>query len=127
MHWRATGMQGEMRAGARCPKGAARLLLGAVLLAVSSFVLADVPSAASCPAGAHSPELDDARTELSRDERALETRLKLADALLAQSCYTDAVHVLEEGEPLFPRNAGIQSRLRAARSNLSEQRYFDGL
>jgi hypothetical protein len=37
------------------------------------------------------------------------------------------VHVLEDGEALHPRNNAIQSRLRDARSMLSEQRYFDGL
>src|SRR5207253_10096616 len=80
-----------------------------------------------CPAGAHSPELDAARTALGQDERALDPRLQFADALLAQGCYADAVHVLEDGEPLHPRNGAIQSRLRDARSMLSEQRYFDGL
>jgi tetratricopeptide (TPR) repeat protein len=104
----------------------------AALIAVSlgfaaPVCFADVPGAATCPAGAHSAELDAARTALGQDERALDPRLKLADALLAQACYADAVHVLEEGEPLHPRNGAIQSRLRDARSMLSEQRYFDGL
>ena len=85
------------------------------------------PGPSTCPPGARSPPLDAARGAMERDERALDPRLKFADALLAQGCYGDAVHVLEEGEAFHPRNGGIQSRLRDARSMLSEQRYFDGL
>jgi tetratricopeptide (TPR) repeat protein len=64
---------------------------------------------------------------MERDERALNARLELADALLAHGCYAEAVHVLEEGEAFHPRSGGIQSRLRNARTMLSEQRYFQGL
>jgi tetratricopeptide (TPR) repeat protein len=99
-------------------------------LAMLPLSLADgapVPAAVSCPPGSRSPVLDAARVALDKDEAALEPRLKLADALLAAGCYGDAVHVLEEGETTHPRNGGIQSRLRDARSMLSEQRYFDGL
>ncbi|HEV7717261.1 MAG TPA: hypothetical protein VGO53_16805 [Steroidobacteraceae bacterium] len=87
----------------------------------------DAPAATTCPPGSKSPALDAARVALDRNEAALEPRLKFADALLATGCYGDAVHVLEEGEMIHPRNGGIQSRLRDARSMLSEQRYFDGL
>ncbi len=104
-----------------------RVALGVLLLLAARFCFAQAPGPASCPPGAHSPALDEARTLVEKDERALEPRLKLADALLATGCYAHAVHVLEEGEPFHPRNGGIQSRLRDARSMLSEQRYFDGL
>lgn len=104
------------------------------LLLVAGACFADEPPApvaapgpSTCPQGARSPALDSARGAMERDERALDPRLKFADALLAQGCYADAVHVLEEGEAFHPRNGGIQSRLRDARSMLSEQRYFDGL
>lgn len=80
-----------------------------------------------CPPGARSSSLDAARGEMEANDRDLEKRLKFADALLAQGCYADAVHVLEEGEAFHPRNGAIQSRLRDGRSMLSEQRYFDGL
>jgi tetratricopeptide (TPR) repeat protein len=102
-------------------------LLGAMFAIAAPFSFADVPGAETCPAGARSSTLDAARAALAKDERELEPRLKLADALLAQGCYGDAVHVLEEGEPIHPRNGPIQSRLRDARSMFSEQRYFDGL
>lgn len=104
-----------------------RVTLGVLLLLAVRLCFAQAPGAASCPPGAHSPSLDEARAVLEKNERALEPRLKLADALLAQACYAHAVHVLEDGEAFHPRNGGIQSRLRDARSMLSEQRYFDGL
>lgn len=81
----------------------------------------------NCPPGAHSVSLDAARKEMEAGDRALDPRLKFADALLAQGCYADAVRVLEEGEAIHPRNGGIQLRLRNARSMLNEQHYFDGL
>src|SRR4051812_39756248 len=104
-----------------------RLGVALLLSLVSAVALADAPGVATCPAGAKSPELDAARARVTQDEDALDPRLKLADALLAQACYGDAVRVLEEGEAQHPRNNAIQSRLRDARSMLSEQRYFDGL
>jgi tetratricopeptide (TPR) repeat protein len=64
---------------------------------------------------------------MEREQAALEPRLSFTDALLAQGCYAEAVHVLEEGEGFHPRNGAIQSHLRDARSMLSEQRYFAGL
>ena len=118
--------QNVLRKRARRPVRRVALLAVALVLA-APVCFADGPGAATCPAGAHSAELDAARTALGQDERALDPRLKFADALLAQGCYADAVHVLEEGEPLHPRNGPIQSRLRDARSMLGEQRYFDGL
>lgn len=64
---------------------------------------------------------------LERDARDLPARLKVADALMADGCVDDAVHVLEEGEALHGRNAQLQSQLREARSMLREQTYFEGL
>jgi tetratricopeptide (TPR) repeat protein len=112
-----------------------RIALAAAWLLAACVCFADDPPAppvaapgpSTCPPGAHSSALDAARGAMERDERALEPRLKFADALLAQGCYAEAVHVLEEGEAFHPRNGGIQSHLRDARSMLSEQRYFDGL
>lgn len=64
---------------------------------------------------------------LEEHPRDLDARLQLADALMAESCVDDAVHVLEEGEPLHGRNQQLQSRLREARSMMREQTYFEGL
>ena len=52
---------------------------------------------------------------------------KLADALMADNCFEDAVQVLEAGEAIHGRNAQLQSELREARSMLREQGYFEGL
>jgi tetratricopeptide (TPR) repeat protein len=83
------------------------------------------PAGATCANG--SVEVDSLRDALARNAQSPDTRLELADALLAQACYAEAVHVLEEGERLHPRNGKIQSALRDARSMLSEQHYFDAL
>jgi tetratricopeptide (TPR) repeat protein len=53
--------------------------------------------------------------------------LKLSDALAADSCFDEAVHVLEDGQAVHGRNAELQAHLREARSMLSEQHYFDSL
>jgi tetratricopeptide (TPR) repeat protein len=57
----------------------------------------------------------------------LSTRLKLADAQIADNCYEAAVHTLEEGEALHGRNQQLQARLREAESMLRERGYFEGL
>ena len=64
---------------------------------------------------------------LEQDPRDLDARLKLADALMANNCFEDAVHALEEGEAIHGRNAQLQSQLREARSMSREQTYFEGL
>lgn len=64
---------------------------------------------------------------LEANPRDLDARLKLADVLMAESCVDEAVHVLEEGEPLHGRNPQLQSQLREARSMMREQTYFEGL
>ncbi|MGH8239091.1 MAG: tetratricopeptide repeat protein [Steroidobacteraceae bacterium] len=64
---------------------------------------------------------------LERDARDLQARLQVADALMADNCVDDAVHLLEEGEAIHGRNAQLQSQLREARSMMREQTYFEGL
>ena len=105
----------------------AALLIGHGVCFAHEDAAVTAPGPSTCPAGAHSPALDAARNKMEVDERALDPRLEFADALLAQGCYAEAVTVLEDGGTFHARNGGIQSRLRNARSMLSEQRYFDGL
>lgn len=64
---------------------------------------------------------------LEGSPRDLDARLELADALMTNNCFDDAVHVLEEGEALHERNQQLQSKLREARSMSREQTYFEGL
>jgi tetratricopeptide (TPR) repeat protein len=64
---------------------------------------------------------------LEESPRKLDARIALADALIAASCFDEAVHVLEDGEKLHGRNTELQAHLREARSMLNEQHYFDGL
>lgn len=68
-----------------------------------------------------------ANKALELSPRDLEARLKLADALMANNCFDEAVHLLEEGEALHERNPKLQSQLREARSMQREQTYFEGL
>jgi Flp pilus assembly protein TadD len=71
--------------------------------------------------------LVDARESVQRAPRALNARLGLADLLIEAGCYEEAVHVLTDGEPMHPRNEALQSRLRFARSLVSEHQFFQGL
>jgi tetratricopeptide (TPR) repeat protein len=57
----------------------------------------------------------------------LNARLEYADALMADNCFAEAVHTLEEGEALHGEDAELQSHLREARSMVREQSYFDDL
>jgi tetratricopeptide (TPR) repeat protein len=80
-----------------------------------------------CLGDEQSKSVSDAKAGLERDPSLLEPRLRFADALIDQGCYKEAVPVLETGQALFPRSSELQSRLRAARSMLSEEHFFEGL
>ncbi|MEO8018016.1 MAG: hypothetical protein ABI769_09400 [Pseudomonadota bacterium] len=67
-----------------------------------------------------------AKAALSATPNSLAARFKLADTLIDSNCYDEAVHTLEDGEAIHPRNSELQSKLRAARSFVSEQDYFAG-
>ncbi|MET0534008.1 MAG: tetratricopeptide repeat protein [Steroidobacter sp.] len=74
-----------------------------------------------------SPAAHDAQQALQANPNDLSARLKLADAQIADSCYEDAIHTLQEGEALHGRNQQLQARLREAQSMLRERSYFEGL
>jgi tetratricopeptide (TPR) repeat protein len=73
------------------------------------------------------PDLIAARAALQHSPDLVAKRLALVDLLLKAECYDDAVHVLEDGQQLAPRNTTLQNRLTQARSMLREQAYFAGL
>ncbi|HKT74241.1 MAG TPA: tetratricopeptide repeat protein [Steroidobacteraceae bacterium] len=68
-----------------------------------------------------------ARTALERKPDSLDARLQLADALMEDGCYGDAIAILQAGQADHPHSVELQSRLREAQSSLNEQHYFEGL
>lgn len=102
----------------------AGLALGLILGLVSNAMAHD----GVCKSGAAAGEaVQSASRALQAKPDDLNLRLSLADALMVENCFEDAVHVLEEGEAAHGRNARFQSELREARSMLREQGYFEGL
>jgi tetratricopeptide (TPR) repeat protein len=53
--------------------------------------------------------------------------MRLADALVDQGCYQEAVDVLEAGQQAYPRNSELAGKLRDVRSLVTEQTYIEGL
>jgi tetratricopeptide (TPR) repeat protein len=90
--------------------------------------LADVGHpAVSCQIDSQPRTVTDAWAALQRTPNELEPQLAAADALIDQGCYKEAVPILEAGLAQRPRSSELQSRLRAARSMLSEEHFFEGL
>jgi tetratricopeptide (TPR) repeat protein len=81
----------------------------------------------SCEVSDQQASLASARQSLERSPRDLQARLALADGLVKASCYEEAVHVLQDGEPLHPRNQQLQTQLQTARSLIKERQFFEGL
>jgi hypothetical protein len=69
----------------------------------------------------------DAAAALDRDPDELASRLNLADALVDQGCYQDAVTVLEAGQKSHPHSSELSGKLRDVRSMVTEQTYIQGL
>ncbi len=91
------------------------------LLGGSSFARAD---GAACQSGGQA--VTAARAALAASRASLPARFALADALVEASCFHEAVHTLEDGESIHPRNADLMTKLRNTRSLVSEQEYFAG-
>jgi predicted Zn-dependent protease len=82
---------------------------------------------ASCQSGKHPEAVVDARAAMERDQDQLGPRMRLADALVDQGCYQEAVSVLEAAEVAFPRSSELTGKLRDVRSLVTEQTYIEGL
>jgi len=82
---------------------------------------------ASCQSGKQSEPVTDAAAALDREPNELGPRLRLADALVDQGCYQEAVAVLEAGQQQYPRNSELSGKLRDVRSLVTEQTYIEGL
>jgi tetratricopeptide (TPR) repeat protein len=107
-----------------------RALAFALVLSLALFrtALADTGHAtASCPVDSQPKSVTDAWAALESHPNELARQLAVADALIDQGCYKEAVPVLEAGLVQRPRSSELQSRLRAARSMLNEEHFFEGL
>ncbi len=99
-----------------------------LLLAMVRLAMADAGHGApSCQIDSQPQSVTNARAALKRSPNELEPQLTLADALIDQGCYKEAVPVLEAGLAQRPHSSELQSRLRAARSMLNEEHFFEGL
>jgi cytochrome c-type biogenesis protein CcmH/NrfG len=104
-------------------------LCGAVLtaLAHAALVSAQPTARATCQEVSAREAVSQARTRLQNNPEELGPRLKLADALVDQGCYEDAVAVLEAGQSMYPHDVALTGKLRDVRSMLTEQTYIRGI
>ena len=103
-----------------------RLAIGIALLGASACCVADPAHEGNC-AATPSEARTSAQHAFEQNPKQLDSLLKYADALAADSCFDQAVHVLEDGEAVHGRNPELKAHLRELRSMLSEQHYFDSL
>jgi len=96
-------------------------------VAAQADVHARAIARASCQSSKHSDAVVDAKTAMDRNPDDLGPRMRLADALVDQGCYQEAVAILEVAEQTFPRNAELTGKMRDVRSLVTEQTYIEGL
>src|SRR5882757_6806293 len=82
---------------------------------------------ATCQSGKQVEAVTDAAAALDREPNEPGPRIRLADALVDQGCYQEAVDVLEAGQPAFPRNRELSGKVRDVRSLVTEQTYIENL
>jgi tetratricopeptide (TPR) repeat protein len=110
------------RSGARgCLLG---LLLAAVHVAPAAAQGAAHPS---CDKTNPAASVTAAKAALERQPDRVEMRLKLADALVDQNCYEEAIAVLERGRSMHPQSAELENRLHELHSEVAEQSYIQNL
>ena len=88
---------------------------------------ADHANATTCQSSPQPKAVSDARAALNANPNDLGTQLAVIDALIDNGCYKEAVPMLETGLSQRPRSSELQSRMRAVRSMLSEEHFFEGL
>jgi tetratricopeptide (TPR) repeat protein len=102
-------------------------------LAVLTFLCIATPAGAqtqvrmACQDSAKLKTVLDAKAELASQPDELGPRMKLADALVDQGCYQEAVAVLEAGQEAHPHSGELVGKLRDVRSMITEQTYIEGL
>ena len=107
--------------------GAGFIFSHAQPVAAQADVHARAIARASCQSGKHSDAVVDARSAVERNPDDLGPRMRLADALVDQGCYQEAVEILEAAEGSFPRSSELSGKLRDVRSLVTEQTYIEGL
>jgi tetratricopeptide (TPR) repeat protein len=108
-------------------KLAALTVLTFALLLLARPASADPLHTTVCQLDTQPKAVTDSWTTFKSDPNALAGQLGFADALINQGCYKDALNILEAGVAQRPRSSELQSRLRAVRSMLSEEHFFEGL
>jgi hypothetical protein len=88
---------------------------------------AEALTRASCQAGKQSDTVKSANAALERDPDDLGPRIRLADALVDQGCYQEAVSILEAAQASHPHSGELAGKLRDVRSLVTEQTYIEGL
>jgi len=107
--------------------GAGFILSHAQPVAAQADVHARAIARASCQSGKHSDAVVDARSAVERNPDDLGPRMRLADALVDEGCYQEAMEILEAAQESFPRSAELSGKLRNVRSLVTEQTYIEGL
>src|ERR1700693_6373019 len=106
------------------------MAIGVVVLAAlahAAGVSAQPALRAACQEGSAPEAVSHARTTFQKNPEQLGPRLDLADALMDQGCYEDAVALLEAGQSMYPHNVELSGKLRDVRSMLTEQTYIRGI
>jgi predicted Zn-dependent protease len=88
---------------------------------------AEALTRATCQTGKQSEVVTAAAAMVEHDPDDLGRRLRLADTLVDQGCYQEAVGVLEAGQQVHPHSSELAGKLRDVRSLVTEQTYIDGL
>jgi tetratricopeptide (TPR) repeat protein len=98
----------------------------ALLLALrvhSAFAHGD----AVCSPELKKDEIAVVRASVDRAPESLAPRLALADLLVQEGCYDEALHALEAAQERHSRDAELLNKMKLVRSFVSERQFFDGL
>jgi predicted Zn-dependent protease len=96
-------------------------------VAAQADVHARAIARASCQSGKHSDAVVDAKAAMEHNPDDLGPRMRVADALVDQGCYQEALEILEAAQETFPRSGELTGKLRDVRSLVTEQTYIEGL
>jgi hypothetical protein len=112
----------------RVPRYTCMLWLALLVAGICSrTAAAQVQARVSCQGPNQPQAVTEADAALERNPDELTPRLKLADALVDQGCYQDAVTILEAGQQIHPHSSELSGKLRDVRSMVTEQTYIEGL